>query len=435
MQSDSSLPDESFILDQQNNLVRVPLAKKGKWYHSKYGTVEFSDRDFESLEHNFKSNVLGFKPYITFGHLDEEHQSTDSHRKRGDLLGFDKGEDTLFGIFQAKPEAFEAIKSGDYEFASGEFTRNFIDKETGKDIGLVFERGALTNSPFIPFEEKDKALALSNSFSCFKLSMSEAKIVEDKVEDTQPDTIEEEKEPIPSKEQEEEINLSSALATPEVVEEKIEEPIESVVEEIQEQSLEKPIQKEEEIIMNTAQETKEEAVAVTTDTVVAVAEDSSTEVKELPKEELSQNSQLDIAKIVSDAVASVTESYKAEISALKDQVKNQEILSNRFSAKIEEEQKVALSHSLSAVGVPPALVERLHQIKQALSNNSNTIKLSQGDTEVDVELFRAITTLVTDALGVEPIYEEQVGRNKKQDDSFMESLKSITERNKKLVKA
>lgn len=449
--TNTSLPNEKFTLDSGTNLVRIPIAKKGSWYHSKYGVVEFNDDDFESLQRNFESNTLGYKPYITFGHLHEEHQSTDSQRKKGELVRFDKEGETLFGIFSAKEDALEAIKAGDYEFASGEFIRQFKDKDTGDERGLVFERGALTNSPFIPFDEKDKALALSNNdITCFKLSMNIASIEEPpvKVEQKAPETE-------PQQETKEEIKdkVETDKDLP-ATEEPTQEPqkAEAVVEQKPE---EQPIiQKESDMPENkhnlsssvatpesetatqpeVKEETKEvkETVTEQKDTNEVVEPKVETKSESAPQETKAE--QPDIEALVKQAVESAVSDYKTQISDLKSQVENQEKLSNQFSQRIAQEQKLALSNSLASVGVPPALIDRLHLIRQALSNQSNTIKLSQGEKEVDVDVLTAVTTLLTDALGVEPVQENQVGQVKtQQEDEIMESLRSIASRNRKLV--
>ena len=136
--------------------LRIPLAKKGKWFHDHYGTVEFSDKDFESIITNYRENVLGFDPYATYGHLDEEPGSTDSHRKRGDLKDIEVDGDVLYGRFEVPEETYNAVKERQFEYSSGEFIRNFSDKATGNKKGTAFLRVALTNSPFIPFKRRSK---------------------------------------------------------------------------------------------------------------------------------------------------------------------------------------------------------------------------------------------------------------------------------------
>lgn len=146
----------------KGNTIKVPLAILGKWHHSSYGKVEFTQEDFDSIKDGFEKDVLGHIPYITLGHLDEEHHSTDSHRKKGNLLSISQEDDVLYGTFNVKPIVYKWVDEGEYEYVSGEFVRGFLDKE-GEEVGTVLLRVALTNSPFVPFgNTKNVALSLNN---------------------------------------------------------------------------------------------------------------------------------------------------------------------------------------------------------------------------------------------------------------------------------
>lgn len=427
--NEQPLPNANLTLDSHSNLVRIPLAKKGSWHHPKYGTLEFTDKDFESLEKNFEDNKLGFTPYITFGHLDEEPNSTDSHRKRGDLVRFSRDQDTLFGLFEAKPEAFEEIKAGNYEFASGEFIRNFSDKSTGESKGVVFERAALTNSPYLPFDKDEKAtVVLSNSYSCFKLSMTEALIEETK----EVDAVAIQFEPLPKEEplqeeviEETKVKIENQEPTP-ALDEKEKEMTTTLNSEAVAPVTEEVTQTKEEI--RTAPQT--ETIAATSLTTEAVATSTTTTAPAAPV-----LAAADVQAIVAAAVEEVKQQYETKFEGLKKEVETQQRLSNQFSNRLAQEEKIALSQSLSSIGVPPAVVDRLHLIKEALSNQSGSIKLSQGETQVEVDLFKAITQLVTDALGIQAVDETQQGANKGQSNEFIDSIRAITERNRKLVKA
>lgn len=416
----SDLPVEDLFLDGRSNVVKIPLAKKGSWKHPRYGTLSFSDEDFETLENNFKNNSLGFKPYITFGHLDEEHDSTDSHRKRGELLNYSKQGDTLYGVFEAKPEAVEEIKAGNYEFASGEFIRSFSDKTTGEEKGIVLERVALTNSPFLPFNEEEKAsvISLSNSYSCFKLSMNEATTAPIEFIAA-----------VPSPVVSEEVNLNEEANSEEkVLAEESSITLDSVETTESTDKDNQPIYKEEDMTVSDQQieETKEAPIAN------EVVEPTSVEE---PVIKASVEPQPDIQTIINAAIATVKSEYETKFDSLKSELETQQKLSNQFTERLAHEEKVALSQSLTAMGVPPATVERLHVIRQALSNNSKSIKLSQNGDEVEVDLFKAITQLVTDSLGIKAVDESQHGASRGQTNDFIESIKAITERNKQLVQA
>jgi len=146
----------------QNGVLRIPLVKKGRWHHDAYGVVEFGDQDFEDIVNNFEKDVLGFEPYATYGHpLDPEVAAVDAELKKGQLKAMEIQNDVLYGLFDAKADAYELVANGEFEYNSPELIRNFTDKETGKNIGTVLMRTALTNAPFIPFREKVQALSTS----------------------------------------------------------------------------------------------------------------------------------------------------------------------------------------------------------------------------------------------------------------------------------
>ena len=118
----------------KGNQIKVPLAKVGNWQHPSYGEVTFTEKDLKQLKTNYQKNATGFVPYVTFGHLDEEHHSTDSARKRGDMKDVVIENDVAYGIFDVNEKVYESVLDGEYEYASGEFNRNFMDKE-GKEQG------------------------------------------------------------------------------------------------------------------------------------------------------------------------------------------------------------------------------------------------------------------------------------------------------------
>jgi hypothetical protein len=165
--------------------LRVPQAKIGTWKHNTYGEVTFTMEKFTEAITNFENDVLGFEPYLTFGHpiessdvnsydeFIETAEALDGQRKRGDLEQLRIEGDMLVGYYTPKSEAYDAVSRGEYEYSSGEFLTNFTDKNTGVNRGTVLVRTALTNAPFIPHREKVVALSQSPQTiagAVFKLS-------------------------------------------------------------------------------------------------------------------------------------------------------------------------------------------------------------------------------------------------------------------------
>lgn len=160
---------------------KIPLLIKGNWHVPGYGLMRVTDNYIEKLKDNYKSNVLGFKPYATLGHPTDspDPASIDGERKRGDLEDIVVENDIVYGVYDINLETYNLIKNGDYEYSSPEIQQNFKDKVTGESKGPTLLRTALTNAPFMPFND-NKIVALSQSNStndeeiispiCIKLS-------------------------------------------------------------------------------------------------------------------------------------------------------------------------------------------------------------------------------------------------------------------------
>jgi hypothetical protein len=143
---------------------KIPLLIKGNWHVPGYGLMRVTDNYIEKLKDNYKSNVLGFKPYATLGHPTDspDPASIDGERKRGDLEDIIVENDIVYGVYDINLETYNLIKNGDYEYSSPEIQQNFKDKVTGESKGPTLLRTALTNAPFMPFND-NKIVALSQS--------------------------------------------------------------------------------------------------------------------------------------------------------------------------------------------------------------------------------------------------------------------------------
>lgn len=143
---------------------KIPLLIKGNWHVPGYGLMRVTDNYIEKLKDNYKSNVLGFKPYATLGHPTDspDPASIDGERKRGDLEDIVVENDIVYGVYDINLETYNLIKNGDYEYSSPEIQQNFKDKVTGESKGPTLLRTALTNAPFMPFND-NKIVALSQS--------------------------------------------------------------------------------------------------------------------------------------------------------------------------------------------------------------------------------------------------------------------------------
>jgi hypothetical protein len=131
-------------------MLKIPVAKLGSWVHPVYKRVEFTQRDFDEMIRNFKNNVLGFPPYCRYGHS-KYPNSVDAEPSVGEVKALIQEGNVLYAIVEPNnEETVEEIRTKKYRFSSPELTRNFIDKNTGKNVGTVLTAIALTNAPFLP---------------------------------------------------------------------------------------------------------------------------------------------------------------------------------------------------------------------------------------------------------------------------------------------
>lgn len=158
------LNTDSIAANISETKAKIPLLIKGNWHVPGYGVMKVTDSYIDTLKENYKSNVLGFTPYATLGHPTDspDPASIDGQRKRGDLEDIVVEDDIVYGVYNINLETYNLIKNGDYEYSSPEIQQNFKDKVTGKLVGPTLLRTALTNAPFMPFND-NKIVALSQN--------------------------------------------------------------------------------------------------------------------------------------------------------------------------------------------------------------------------------------------------------------------------------
>lgn len=338
------------------NMLRIPLAKKGKWHHDSYGLVEFTDKDFNDIIQNFKDDVLGFEPYSTYGHpLDPDVQAIDAERKKGELKELRIEGDILYGDFTANSETYQLVTSGEYDYNSPEVIRNFTDKSSGENKGTVLVRTALTNAPFIPFKTKIQALSQSS-------------------------------EDCPQRELSYVIHLQSDGSL--------------------------PTDKTDMSELTTPQKTIEESGSGANPVEGAAISAVETLVDNFNKELLSLKSQL-------TEHTETLNSLRAENSELKDQLQktasNQQLFSNTFS---QQEERYILDQMTKA-GVSPAFIQRFSTLKRKLvelnaSNELIQLSTQSGQTE-NRTLVNELAYLLVEAIHANPesqvVHTEQFGNS------------------------
>ena len=357
--------------------IRVPQAKIGTWKHNTYGEVTFTMEKFTEAITNFENDVLGFEPYLTFGHpiessdvnsydeFIETAEALDGQRKRGDLEQLRIEGDMLVGYYTPKAEAYDAVSRGEYEYSSGEFLTNFTDKKTGLNRGTVLVRTALTNAPFIPHREKVVALSQSPQTiaeAVFKLSAV-----------------------IPEQ------TISSQTTMPD------------------------------EIIMETT-ETLEPVSA--TEPSLTAAKDALESMR-LSLEAVYEEKLAAMTKAQSDVIATLTR----QLESIEEKLLMTQSVAQAYSTEVSVREKARRAKRLESRGVPPALIERFSLLADALQSGSRVIKLStEAGGERDV--INELEELLNIAVISKPVEVQQYGQSAATRPSGLEAqLRELAQKN------
>lgn len=359
--------------------LRVPQAKIGTWKHNTYGEVTFTMEKFTEAITNFENDVLGFEPYLTFGHpiessgvnsydeFIETAEALDGQRKRGDLEQLRIEGDMLVGYYTPKAEAYDAVSRGEYEYSSGEFLTNFTDKKTGVNRGTVLVRTALTNAPFIPHREK--VVALSQS----------------------PQTIAEAV-----------FKLSAVIP---------------------QQTIPNQTTMSNEIIMETTETPETEPVPATEPSLVAAKD--ALESMRLSLEAVYEEKLAAMTKAQSDVIATLTR----QLESIEEKLLMTQSIAQAYSTEVSVKEKARRAKRLESKGVPPALIERFSLLADALQSGSRVIKLSTeagGERDVTNELEE----LLDIAVNSQPVVVQQYGQSAATRPSGLETqLRELAQKN------
>lgn len=398
------------LVQLSDGIARIPVAKKGEFHHRSYGKIHFSEKDYEDIKRNFEDDVLGFNPYATQGHLRQEFEteseyldqilSTDAQLKKGNLLTLEEEEDILWATYKVKDSTYELLKNGELEYSSGEFIRNFIDKKTGKNLGTVLARTALTNAPFIPFKDK-KIQTLSQST------------------DNSSHSVE---------------NFVFKLST-ESIQTDLAEEVNSINEEVQETPQELDKANTELPTEPINDNNKNPTMSTETLPIEEIKIDKPSEVSGFDLTELVKQATLKVSEevtakydeilsksgLVIDALSAKNEELTAKLAELTSKFVTQDQAVQAFSNSISFQEKQARNNELVRQGVAPAQVEKFSLIVDALEvagASKNVIQLStsvvengqQVSKQVDKGISEAIKELLVDATYSNPTVVNQLSQ-------------------------
>lgn len=178
-----------FISSEERELPEYVQFMSEYDFHIGYDTsgepqMRSADKEvFESFIKNFKNNAKGTKLLLDYGHKAYDEASAEVLD-----IKIEKGDDGKYNLF-IKPKwtkkAKESILDGEWHYLSTEFSFEYPDPETGKDIGPCLIGGGLTNRPRIKnmkevykFSEEFKGIIMSEKEKMAKLEEENKKLKE-----------------------------------------------------------------------------------------------------------------------------------------------------------------------------------------------------------------------------------------------------------------
>ena len=384
-------PIEELPICLSNGMVKIPIAKKGTWFHDVHGLVSFTDNDFTEIKRESSKEVLGFTPYITYGHpTNLPYESVDAELKKGDLTGWEEKDDVLFGLFDAKEDVVSLINNKDYEYSSGEFLRNYKDKFTGQNKGTVLMRVALTNSPFIPFgDTKVEALSTNanSTQDCLPKPISYVIKLSTDIQENINTPI---KEDLP------EINMSE-VKTPDQL---ATEVVEKLIPEIKEVKPE----------VSVAPVEVKETVPVQTAPVI----DFNALLEKFTAQAL-ENTKIAVNAVKAESEA-VISGLKSQLETVTNQLTETREVTQAFSTSLTNQARAQEQRELLGYGVKPTLIQKFSQIQSAIETKQTVVKLStqaaNGQVvESEQSVINLIKELLVDAVNSEPVNLQQFGQS------------------------
>lgn len=484
-----SLPVLKFSLTSEEDKLLVPLFMLGKFYHPQYGEIEYTEKDYIDIKNNIVNNVLGFTPYITHGHINSSNQeeeyveqvklealSTDAELKRGEFKDVFLKDNIVYGLVNnINPNTKKLIKSKEYEFASGEFIKNFIDKKSGKNLGTVLFRTALTNAPFMPFDDKKLQLlsqrgeeSLQNDTN-FMVKLQEDNELESLIYMSEKDEMKNEvlstaaateekvevevKDEIPNNEVEKEVE--------EVVEEKVVET--EVEEKAEEKEVEKVVETKVEEKMEEVNEIKQEEVSnketVSFESSQSVEDQINDQSKINPDNQSENMSEelnslkLDFSqqlenikslyeeqfKALKEASETQVETLKSTISELTNKLTHQEQMAHQFSASLANKRKQERYNRMAQQGVTPAIIEKFSTLESAIEGASidkKVLKFSTSEgTEEELNILDSLESILIDATKAPSnISVHRFGQTEFQSEGLAAELQEYVKRSKEIKK-
>jgi hypothetical protein len=109
-----------------------------------------TQQTFDDMKRNFASKAIGRDPFIRTGHDKTEDPTFGAAAADGWITDLVQEGDVLYALGDpTSDESAEKVRSKKYRYSSPEYQENYIDKESGSNVGTVLLALSLTNEPFL----------------------------------------------------------------------------------------------------------------------------------------------------------------------------------------------------------------------------------------------------------------------------------------------
>jgi len=395
---------------EYQNMLKIPVARLGSWYHPAYGIVSFTQKDFNEMIQNFSSNELGFPPYMRYGHdIGAQGEGiVDADPSRGLITSLVQDGEVLFSLVVASDvNAVADVREKRYRFASAELLRNVDSKNTGEKIGTVLKAISLTNAPFLPNLPQCEALSESSdpltTPGFFVLNLAQPTVIEPVVE-----TVEHEAEEMSLLARlEKKVTAMYDKLTGFLDKDQVEETASQFSQPGDIVTLETVADQEEQIVQED-HALSGSVISEEQETTQMSEENKTEEQQEEPKvapaaaqdESLSQNvaklmEEMVAMKATLDATVAEKDALKHELSSAKATLDETSKAAELFSNALATEKLDKLKNALVAEGIPPTMVEQAFSL--AASIPVKELKLSDGaSVSISEKMAEVLRTLPAD---------------------------------------
>lgn len=146
--------DESGVGDE----FEIQVIREGKFNHPWYGPFDINKKVLNAFKKNFKNNALKVDIMLDYAH--NSHLEAAAWFKDVYIDEDSKGRARLMAKVSPTEAGKKKIESKEYRYISADFSLEYVDPETGDELGPVLHGAGLTNRPFV--KEMDPVVQLSD---------------------------------------------------------------------------------------------------------------------------------------------------------------------------------------------------------------------------------------------------------------------------------